>query len=101
MIVFPADAEEISAEARGGDVDDWDPTIRINGSVFYTKGGGGTFTINKAITNLRAGNNRVHVRAFNKHTYFSVFFRISGTYKASTCTHVIRFLRLGTWTVNR
>ena len=89
MIQLPSDATNIQLRARTGDADDANPYIWINGKAFYSKAGGGAFAIAKQIPNLKAGSNSFTLQAWNKHTYFSVWFIIAGTYEATSCDHKI------------
>jgi hypothetical protein len=93
-IQLPNDATNINFRASTGIVDDQDPKIWINGGLFYQSNATiGNIAINKNINNLRAGPNNVKVSAWNKHTFFSVFFSVTGTYEAASCTHQIAWCK--------
>jgi hypothetical protein len=103
-IVLPADATEINVKIIRYGVDDWNPCTSLNGTslgcnraekTVCTSGGPGprVTEFNKDISSiLRPGANSLYVESFNKHTLWSMWIGITGTYKTqgATCTHSVK-----------
>jgi type II secretory pathway pseudopilin PulG len=102
-IILPSDATNISLKVSDVHVDDWSPYISINGHwlVKYDEANLAprTFTINKDISAwVKPGINVVYVGSWNKHTYWTTFFLVSGSYKtAGSCNHEFRYYNGTAW----
>jgi hypothetical protein len=100
-IVLPSDASEISIKISKYGVDDWNPCTSLNGTIIGCNraertfcGGGGPGPRESPYTKdissmLKPGSNSLYVESFNKHTYWSMWINISGTYRTrqATCSH--------------
>ena len=105
-IVLPSDATNISFQMTMYGVDDWNPCIILNGHVLAcnrgeknscTAGGPGPRTtgLNRDISRfLNPGSNKLYVESYNKHTYWSMWVMIRGTYitQQATCGFSRRLL---------
>jgi hypothetical protein len=102
-IVLPDDATNISLKVSDVHVDDWSPYISINGQwlVKYDEANLAprTFTINKDISTwVKPGINVVYVGAWNKHTFWTTYFILSGSYQTvSGCNHEFRYFNGTSW----
>jgi hypothetical protein len=103
-IQLPTDARNISIKALQAFVDDWSPQIKINGNKLIWKDDptdtpSGWHTLNKDISAwLKGGANLVYVGSYNKHTYWSIFFEISGSYQTQgTCSHSVKYQHRNDW----
>ena len=97
-IVLPSDATNISFRTTSYGVDDWNPCTSLNGTVLgcnraektsCTPGGPGprVSAYNKDISSiLHPGSNSLYVESFNKHTYWTMYITIKGTYVTSQAT---------------
>lgn len=85
-IVLPSDAHGISMTITSVTVDDWSPEIKINGTLVYQQTDTNrpqprTIATNQAIGYvLRGGANAIFVKSYNKHTYWSTYFNVTGGY---------------------
>lgn len=106
-IVLPGDATEIDVKITQYGVDDWNPCTKLNGKEIgcnrnekkaCTAGGPGPrvskfdFDLSQ---HLKAGTNELYVESFNKHTYWSMWFTVSGTYKSlqEGCKHSLKLIK--------
>lgn len=106
-IVLPDDATDIDIKIVQYGVDDWNPCTKINGQVIgcnrkektqCTSGGPGprvsqyNFDLSP---HLKAGSNELYVESFNKHTYWSMWFTVQGTYKSlqQGCKHSLKLIK--------
>lgn len=95
IITLPTDATQISLNASHFFVDDYNPNIYINGLKVYDAQPDGGFSGLKRVTKdlstiLKAGKNKVYLGAQNIYAptnYWSINFRVDGTYKSNTCSH--------------
>ena len=97
MITLPNDASQISLTASIFFVDDSNANIYINGLKVYRAQTDGDFNTVKRVskdlsTIVKAGKNTVYLGAQNNISYWSVNFKVEGTYRATTCDH-----RIMTW----
>lgn len=85
-IVLPSDAHGISMVMTSVTVDDWSPEIKINGVLAYQQNDTNRPQPRTIVTNqsigylLRGGSNAIFVKSYNKHTYWSTYFSVSGGY---------------------
>lgn len=106
-VVLPSDAYDIAVSVTHYAVDDWNPCTRLNGQEILcntaekkvcTGGGPGPrwkeydFDLSK---HLKPGPNELYVESFNKHTYWSMWFTVQGTYKTKQegCTHTLKLIK--------
>ena len=106
-VVLPSDAYEIDVKITQYGVDDWNPCTKLNGKEIACNrneksqctGGGPGPRISKFDfdlgNHLKAGSNELYVESFNKHTYWSMWFTVQGTYKTNQegCTHTLKLIK--------
>ncbi len=107
-IVLPMDATEIKIKITRYGVDDWNPCTSLNGTslgcnrgekTVCSPGGPGprVTAFNKDISSiLKPGANSLYVESFNKHTFWSMWIGITGTYKTqgAACAHSLKVIGL-------
>lgn len=105
-IVLPTDAYDIKIAVSEYRVDDWNPCTSINGQIidcnrseqtFCSIGGPGprVSSYYKDISSLlHGGSNSLYVESYNKHTYWSMWIGITGTYstRQPSCQHSFRLI---------
>lgn len=106
-IVLPADATDINVKITQYGVDDWNPCTKLNGKEIgcsrdekkeCTVGGPGpryTKFDSDLSQYLKPGANELYVESFNKHTYWSMWFTVTGTYKSlqEGCKHSLKLIK--------
>lgn len=106
-VVLPSDAYDINVKITQYGVDDWNPCAKLNGheiicnkkeKTVCTGGGPGPrsskFDFDLS-PHLKAGQNELYVESFNKHTYWSMWFTVEGTYRTNQegCNHSLKLIK--------